>query len=142
MDVTDVNGAYMNIEVKNMRTGKPISFKINLGNVSIPHHIDLTIPPNKYSVDFAESAIGGDRSYGGMNYYAAKELHMPFDYGPDVVVVAKQTTGDPTKREEKLLCTIAHEILEAELMSTGLPYHIAHMYAMEVEKGIYSTRTP
>ena len=133
--------SYMNIEVKNMRTGKPICFKINLGNVSIPHHVDLTIPPHKYSVDFAESAIGGDRSYGGMNYYAAKELHMPFDYGPEVVVVAKQTTGDPAKREEKLLCTIAHEILEAELMSTGLPYHIAHMYAMEVEKGIYHVQT-
>jgi hypothetical protein len=128
----------MDIEVKNIRTGKPISFKINLGNVTIPHHIDLTIPPNKYSVDFAERAIDGDRSYGGMNYYAARELRMAFDYGPDVVVVAKQTTGDPAKREEKLLCTIAHEILEAELMSNGLPYHIAHMYAMEFEKGIYN----
>jgi hypothetical protein len=52
-------------------------------------------------------------------------------------VVAKQTTGEPSMREEKILCTIAHEILEAELMSTGLPYHIAHMYAMEFEKGIY-----
>jgi hypothetical protein len=141
MDVAERDRSYMNIEVKNMRTGKPICFKINLGNVSIPHHVDLTIPPHKYSVDFAESAIGGDRSYGGMNYYAAKELHMPFDYGPEVVVVAKQTTGDPAKREEKLLCTIAHEILEAELMSTGLPYHIAHMYAMEVEKGIYHVQT-
>ena len=134
----EVNRSYMDILVRNMRTGKPISFKINLGNVPIPHNIDLTIPPNKYSVDFAESAIGGDSSYGGMNYYAAKELKMPFDYGPNIVVVAKQTTGDPAKRNEKLMCTIAHEILEAELMSTGLPYRIAHMYAMMVEKGIYS----
>jgi len=44
-------------------------------------------------------------------------------------------------REQKILCTIAHEIFEAELMSTGLPYHIAHMYAMEVEKGIYHVQT-
>jgi len=62
---------------------------------------------------------------------------MPFDYGPEVVVVTKQTTGDPAMRGEKILCTIAHEILEAELMSTGLPYHIAHMYAMQYEKGVY-----
>ena len=128
---------YMDIVVKNVRTGNPIRFKIKLGSVTIPHSIDLMIPPNKYSVDFSEQAIGGDRSYGGMNYYAAKELKIPFDYGPDVVVVAKQTTGDPVKRGEKLLSTIAHEILEAELMSTGLPYHIAHMYAMEYEKGVY-----
>ena len=133
----EVNRSYMQIDVKNMRTGKPISFKINVNNVTMPHRLDLTIPPNKYLVDFAESAIGGDHSYGGMNYYAAKELHMPFDYGPEVVVVAKQTTGDPAMRGEKILCTIAHEILEAELMSTGLPYHIAHMYAMQYEKGVY-----
>ena len=132
----EINRSIMNVQVKNNRTGKPISFKIILSDVTMPHNIDLTIPPNKYSVDFVESAIDGDRSYGGMNYYAAKELRMPFDYGPNIVVVAKQTTGDPAKRGDKILSTIAHEILEVELMSTGLPYHIAHMYAMEVEKGI------
>lgn len=136
-NTTEENRSTMEIDVKNLRTGKPIKFKINLGNVSIPHHINLTIPPNKYSVEFAEQAIDGDPSYGGMNYYAARELKMGFKYGPDVVVIAIQTTGDPAKREEKLLSTIAHEILEAELMSTGLPYHIAHMYAMEYEKGVY-----
>jgi hypothetical protein len=133
----EVNRSFIQIDVKNIKTGKPISFKINVSNVTMPHRMDLTIPPNKYRVDFAESAIGGDHSYGGMNYYAAKELNMPFEYGPDVVVVAKQTTGDPAMREQKILCTIAHEILEAELMSTGLPYHIAHMYAMQYEKGVY-----
>jgi len=133
----EANESYMEFMVTNVRTGKPISFKINRGSVKIPHGFDLSVPPNKYGVDFTERAIGGDRSYGGMNYYAARELSVPFEYGPDVVVIAKQTTGDPSKRREKLLCTIAHEILEAELMSTGLPYRIAHMYAMEVEKGVY-----
>ena len=55
----EVNQSYMQIDVKNMRTGKPISFKINVNNVTMPHRLDLTIPPNKYLVDFAESAIGG-----------------------------------------------------------------------------------
>ncbi len=128
----------LEFDVKDLRTGKPIHFKINLGKVTLPHHIDLVIPPFKYSVDFAESAIDGDKSYGGLNYYAAKELKMAFKYPPDVVIVAKQTTGDPSNRENKLESTIAHEIIEAELMKTGLPYHIAHMYAMEYEKGVYT----
>ena len=128
---------HMEIDVKDYRTGKPIRFKINLGKVTLPHHIDLVIPPFKYSVEYAESAIDGDRSYGGLNYYAAKELKMAFEYPPEVVVVAKQTTGDPSNRKNKLESTIAHEIIEAELMKTGLPYHIAHMYAMEYEKGVY-----
>jgi hypothetical protein len=127
----------LEIDVKDLRTGKPIRFKINLGKVTLPHHVDLVIPPFKYSVEFAESAIDGDKSYGGMNYYAARELKMAFDYPPDVVIVAKQTTGEPSNRENKLESTIAHEIIEAELMKTGLPYHIAHMYAMEYEKGVY-----
>jgi hypothetical protein len=128
---------HMEIDVRNHRTGAPICFKINLGKVTLPHHINLVIPPFKYSVVFAERAIDSDRSYGGLNYYAAKELKMAFEYPPDVVVVAKQTTGDPSNRENKLESTIAHEIIEVELMKTGLPYHIAHMYAMEYEKGIY-----
>jgi hypothetical protein len=127
----------MELDVTDLRTGKPIRFKINLGKVTLPHHVNLVIPPFKYSVEFAESAIDGDKSYGGMNYYAAKELKMAFNHTPDVVIVAKQTTGDPSNRENKLECTIAHEIIEAELMKTGLPYHIAHMYAMEYEKGVY-----
>jgi len=128
---------HMEIDVRNYRTGQPIHFKINLGKVTLPHHLDLVIPPYMYSVEFAERAIDSDRSYGGLNYYAAKELKMAFEYPPDVVVVAKQTTGDPSNRKNKLESTIAHEIVEAELMKTGLPYHIAHMYAMEYEKGVY-----
>jgi hypothetical protein len=42
-------------------------------------------------------------------------------------------------RENKIKSTITHEIIEAELMKTGLPYHIAHMYAIEYEKGVYRT---
>jgi hypothetical protein len=133
----ETDESFMEFLVTNVRTGKPIDFKINRGSVKIPHGIDFNVPPNKYGVDFTERAIGRDKSYGGMNYYAAKELSVPFEYGPDVVVIAKQTTDDPAKRREKLLYTIAHEILEAELMSTGLPYRIAHMYPMEVEKGVY-----
>jgi hypothetical protein len=128
---------FMEFDVVDYDTGEKISFKINLGKVTLPHHIDLNIPSNRYLVKYAESAIDGDPSYGGMNYYAAKELKMAFDYPPQVVMVAKQTTGDPQQRKDKLKSTIAHEIIEAELMSTGLPYHIAHMYAMEYEKGIY-----
>lgn len=128
---------HMEIDVRNYRTGQPIHFKINLGTVTLPHHLNLAIPPYKYSVEFAERAIDSDRSYGGLNYYAAKELKMAFEYPPDVVVVAKQTTGDPSNRKNKLESTIAHEIIEAEFMKTGLPYHIAHMYAMEYEKGVY-----
>jgi len=128
---------FMEFDVVDYDTGKPISFRINLGKVTLPHHVNLQIPPNKWRVKYAERAIDGDPSYGGMNYYAARELRMAFEYPPDVVMVAKQTTGDPRLREDKLKTTIAHEILEAELMATGLPYHIAHMYAMEYEKGLY-----
>ena len=132
----EVNPFFLEFEVRNIRSGKPIKFKINTGNVTMPHHMTFSIPPSKYLVEFTRTSIAGDPSFGGMNYYAAKELKVPFEHGPEVVVVAMQTTGDPALREEKILCTIAHEILEAELMSTGLPYHIAHMYAMQYEKGV------
>lgn len=135
--MTEETGEHMEIDVLNYRTGKPIHFKINLVKVTLPHHLDLVIPPYMYSVEFAERAIDSDRSYGGLNYYAAKELKMAFEYPPNVVVVAKQTTGKPSNREDKLESTIAHEIKEAELMKTGLPHYIAHMYAMEYEKGVY-----
>jgi hypothetical protein len=42
----------MEIDVKDYGTGKTISFKINLGKVTLPHHIDLVIPPFKYSVEY------------------------------------------------------------------------------------------
>jgi hypothetical protein len=95
----------LEIDVKDLRTGKPIRFKINLGKVTLPHHVNIVIPPFKYSVYFAETAIDGDKSYGGMNYYAARELKMAFDYPPDDVIVAKQTTGEPSNRENKLEST-------------------------------------
>jgi hypothetical protein len=133
------NREHLVFNLRHFRTGEPITFTIHLGKVKIPHGVDLsalTGSLNRYMVDYTGRPIGGDSSYGGMNYYAAKELGVPFDYPKDVVLIAKQTTGDPTTRYDKLNCTIAHEIIEAELMSTGLPYHIAHMYAMEYEKGI------
>ncbi len=132
-------GEHLVFSLRHYRTGNPIEFTINLGKVKLPHGVDLGALAgnlNRYKVDYTGTPIGGDRSYGGMNYYAARELGVPFDYPPDVVLIAKQTTGDPKLRDDKLDCTVAHEIIEAELMSTGLPYHIAHMYAMEYEKGI------
>jgi hypothetical protein len=137
--MSELNPSYLELEVINIRTKKTINFKINTSNVTMPHKLTFNILPKKYQVEFTKIPIAGDPSYGGMNYYAAKELKIPFEHGPEVVVIAMQTTGDPAKREEKILCTIAHEILEAELMSTGLPYHIAHMYAMQYEKGIHNS---
>lgn len=132
----DVSPLFLAFEVRNIKTGKPVRFQINASGVKMPHGFNFDFPREKYHVEFTRSAIAGDPSFGGMNFYAARELGIPFEHGPEVVVVAMQTTGDPAMRGDKILCTIAHEILEAELMSTGLPYRIAHMYAMMYEKGL------
>ena len=135
---------FMEIDAIDYTTGKPIHFDIDLGKVALPHQDkNLEIEPNFYRVVFTNQAINGDRSIGGMNYFAASAYNYKFPYPENVVQIAEQTTfhkGDGYKdRKEKLKGTIAHEIIEAELMRTdkNLPYKIAHMYAMEYEKGIY-----
>jgi len=134
---------FMEIDVIDDTTGKPMHFDIDLGKVALPHQDkNLEIEPNYYRVVFANKAINSDKSIGGMNYFAAS-AYDKFPYPTNVVQIAQQTTfhkGDRYKnRREKLRGTIAHEVIEAELMRTDkkLPYHIAHMYAMEYEKGIY-----
>ncbi len=133
---------FMSFDVLDYTTGDPIHFDIDLGKITLPHYNDLTIKPYQYRVLFTNKAIHQDRSIGGMNKYAAKDYGIDWTYGDDVVLVAQQTTnpkdGLYADRHEKLLGTIAHEIIEAELMKHGLPYHIAHMNAMEYEKGIDS----
>jgi hypothetical protein len=135
---------FMEVDAIDDATGKPIHFDIDLGKVALPHQDkNLEIEPNYYRVVFTNKAINGDRSIGGMNYFAAGAYNYNYPYPANVVEVAKQTTfhrGEGYKnRREKLKGTIAHEIIEAELMRTdrNLPYKIAHMYAMEYEKGIY-----
>jgi hypothetical protein len=135
---------FMEIDVIDDTTGKPIHFDIDLGKVALPHQDrNLEIEPNYYRVVFTNKAINGDHSIGGMNYFAASAYNYKFPYPDNFVEIAQQTTfheGDGYKdRREKLRGTIAHEVIEAQLMRTDskLPYHIAHMYAMEYEKGIY-----
>ncbi|MCX6656532.1 MAG: hypothetical protein NTY03_15640 [Candidatus Bathyarchaeota archaeon] len=135
---------FMEINVINETTGKPMHFDINLAKVGLPHlDKNLIIEPNYYRVVFTNKAINGDKSIGGMNYFAAKAYNYKFPYPVNMVQIAQQTTfhkGDGYKnRREKLRGTIAHEVIEAELMRTdrNLPYNIAHMYAMEYEKGIH-----
>jgi hypothetical protein len=135
---------FMEINVIDETTGKPMHFDINLAKVGLPHlDKNLIIEPNYYRVVFTNKAINGDKSIGGMNYFAAKAYNYKFPYPVNMVQIAQQTTfhkGDGYKnRREKLRGTIAHEVIEAELMRTdrNLPYNIAHMYAMEYEKGIH-----
>jgi hypothetical protein len=135
-----VKFGFMSFDVLDYETGKSIHFDIDLGKITLPHYNDLAIKPNQYRVIFTNKAIHGDKSIGGMNKYAAKDYGIDWTYGDDVVLVAQQTTapkgGLYKDRHEKLLGTIAHEIIEAELMKHGMPYHIAHMNAMEYEKGV------
>jgi len=135
-----VKYGFMSFDVLDYETGKPIHFDIDLGRVTPPHYNDLAIKPYQYRVLFTNRAIHGDRSIGGMNKYAAEDYGIDWTYGDDVVLIAQQTTEPKDDlyrdRHEKLLGTIAHEIIEAELMRHGLPYHIAHMNAMEYEKGV------
>jgi hypothetical protein len=135
---------FMEINVIDETTGKPMHFDINLAKVGLPHlDKNLIIEPNYYRVVFTNKAINGDKSIGGMNYFAAKAYNYKFPYPVNMVQIAQQTTfhkGDGYKnRREKLRGTIAHEVIEAELMRTdrNLPYNIAHMYAMEYERGIH-----
>jgi hypothetical protein len=140
-----VKYGFMSFDVLDYKTGKPIHFDIDLGKITLPHYNDLAIRPYQYRVVFTNKAIHGDRSIGGMNQFAAKDYGIDWTYGDDVVLIAQQTTNPKNglyrDRHEKLLGTIAHEIIEAELMKQGLPYHIAHMNAMEYEKGV-DTRHP
>ncbi len=135
-----VKCGFMTFDVLDKTTGKPIHFDIDLGKVTLPHNNDMTIKPYQYKVIFTNKAIHGDKSIGGMNQFAAKDYGIDWTYGDDVVLIAQQTTKPSTdlykNQHEKLLGTIAHEIIEAELMKHGLPYHIAHMNAMEYEKGV------
>ena len=135
---------FMEVDVIDDTTGKPMHFDIDLGKVGLPHQDkDLEVKPNYYRVVFTNKAINGDKSIGGMNYFAASAYNYKFPYPDNFVQIAEQTTlhkEDGYKnRREKLRGTIAHEVIEAELMRTDkkLPYHIAHMYAMEYEKGVY-----
>ena len=119
-----------------------------LGKVALPSQDrNLEIEPNYYRVVFTNKAINGDHSIGGMNYFAASAYNYKFPYPDNFVEVAQQTTvreGDGYRdRKEKLRGTIAHEVIEAQLMRTDskLPYPIAHMYAMEYEKGVYHFST-
>jgi len=138
----DPEKGFLFVTAHDYSTGKLIHFDINLGKVTLPHH--LNIIPKDYQVVFVNKAINGDKSIGGMNYYASKAYDMDYTYPPNVVMVAKQTT-DPkglyANRRDKLLGTVAHEIIEAELMRLDrkLPYKIAHMYAMEYEKGLHKS---
>jgi hypothetical protein len=135
---------FMEVDAIDDATGKPMHFDIDLGKVALPRQDkNLEIEPYYYRVAFTNKAINGDRSIGGMNYFAAGAYNYRFPYPPNFVMVTKQTTfhegGEYKDRREKLEGTVAHEIIEAELMRTdgNLPYRIAHMYAMEYEKGIY-----
>jgi hypothetical protein len=135
-----VKYGFMSFDVLDYKTREPIHFDIDLGKITLPHYNDLAVKPYQYSVIFTNKAIHGDRSIGGMNQFAAKDYGIDWTYGDNVVLIAQQTTnpkhGLYKDRHEKLLGTIAHEIIEAELMKQGLPYHIAHMNAMEYEKGV------
>jgi len=138
----------MEIDVIDDATGKPMHFDIDLGKVALPSQDrNLEIEPNYYRVVFTNKAINGDHSIGGMNYFAASAYNYKFPYPDNFVEVAQQTTvreGDGYRdRKEKLRGTIAHEVIEAQLMRTDskLPYPIAHMYAMEYEKGVYHFST-
>lgn len=139
---------FMEIDVIDDATGKPMHFDIDLGKVALPSQDrNLEIEPNYYRVVFTNKAINGDHSIGGMNYFAASAYNYKFPYPDNFVEVAQQTTvreGDGYRdRKEKLRGTIAHEVIEAQLMRTDskLPYPIAHMYAMEYEKGVYHFST-
>jgi hypothetical protein len=140
---------FMEIDVIDDTTGKHMHFDIDLGKVALPHQDkNLEIEPNYYRVVFTNKAINGNPSIGGMNYFAASAYNYKFPYPDNFVEIAQQTTfpsesDEYRDRKEKLRGTIAHEVIEAQLMRTDskLPYHIAHMYAMEYEKGIYHFST-
>ncbi len=139
---SNLGKGFLYVTAHDYSTGKLIHFDINLGKVTLPHHVDII--PKDYQVVFVNKAINGDKSIGGMNFFASKAYKMKYEYPPNVVMVAKQTT-DPkglyANRRDKLLGTVAHEIIEAELMRLDpkLPYRIAHMYTMEYEKGLHKS---
>jgi hypothetical protein len=58
----------------------------------------------------------------GMNYFAAKELKIPFPYKKETVVIWKRL---PPKA---IVHTIAHERAEFSLMKSGKKYHEAHNF--------------
>lgn len=67
--------------------------------------------------------------YGGLNCYAAKELHLPFKHRCDTVEILR----DQTCRDIK--DTIWHEAIESILMKElKLPYRKAHRLTQKIEK--------
>jgi hypothetical protein len=69
------------------------------------------------------------KTYGGMNYYAAKKLGIKYPYSEDTVTASKSS--------DKLL-TWMHEIIELEVFRAkkDLSYEDAHSITLMVEEGI------
>ena len=64
----------------------------------------------------------------GMNYYASKELGIPFPHKKNLIWILKGMPEGRTRR------TINHEKTEATLMKMRkYPYHKAHIIANETE---------
>jgi hypothetical protein len=67
--------------------------------------------------------------YGGMNCYAARDLHVSYPYPCSVVTVLKGQS------RRKIRETARHEVIEAEIMrTTKLPYEKAHRLTTRLER--------
>ena len=81
----------------------------------------------KYKVKFVTRI--GDGTYGGMNFFAAKDLGYKFPHRKTTVTIL---AGQTKKKTED---TIKHETQEAELMrTTGMPYRQAHRQITKQER--------
>jgi len=72
----------------------------------------------KYKIVYVKEKIGN--GFIGMNWYAAKELHIKFPYSKHTILIWKDFDKKRMRR------TIQHEKVEIELMRRGMKYDRAH----------------
>lgn len=69
------------------------------------------------------------KTYGGMNYYAAKKLGIKFPYSEDTITASKTSNKG---------ATWLHELIELEIFRAkkDLSYEDAHNITLSIEEGI------
>jgi hypothetical protein len=70
------------------------------------------------------------KGYIGMNYYAAKELGIPYPYDKHTVIVKRSVLEEDVAKYRR---TAKHEKVEAERMRKGEKYEMAHKQALRAE---------
>jgi len=130
----------MLILATNDRTGKSIDIRLGVHKHTAPGWRLRSIITG-YRVRFVNRNIEGDVTIGGENYWAAKEFKLEYPYPPTTILVTKQHPGKTKEEKRKeMIKTIAHEIIESEIMSQGINYEEAHKCANQIDERIVETR--